>query len=203
MTQWELKAIGSLTEIKALLDNEQEKFVKDLHAQTDEQFSNDTAQAKACKANQHTCEPTMKIVAMNKSFDLRLTGTGDSTILGNPFGPRALVWEKTELSGFHPDLGNIKVSLEPNQVHAGTLIPLKSTFPLPAINRNNYFFVIEIENVGELISEEPAIVEALIKELPPKATYQFLNPPLNFYLRSDPDKKVVAILEKASRVSAS
>ena len=198
MTQWELRALGSLQEIKSLLASDHSDLIRGLHTQSLHQLTTENIAPVACAGNQHTCRPTMFIPAMQKSFDLVLTGTGDSKIIGHPSGPRALVWANTELNGSHPDLGKLRVTLEPTEVHAGTLVPLTSSSPLPGINRNTYFFVLEIENVGELISERPAIVEALIDQIPPRATYRFLNPPLNFYLRSDPTKTVVAVLEHAT-----
>jgi hypothetical protein len=109
-----------------------------------------------------------------------------------------LVWANTELSGEHPELGKLRVTLKPDEVHAGTLVPLSTTSPFPGINRNTYYFLLEIESVGQLLSDRPAIVEALIDTVPPTAKYQFLNPPLNFFLKDDPDRRTVAILEHAS-----
>ena len=126
-----------------------------------------------------------------------LTGTGDSVIVGPHDGPRALVWQNTRLEGYHPALGKVTVHLEPTVPHAGTLIPLSLGSAFPALNRNTYFFVFHIALIGNLISERPAVVEALIDAVPPTASYVFRNGPLNFYREDDPTKATVAILEDA------
>lgn len=150
-----------------------------------------------CAGNQHTCQPQFFVPSLNRRFEMVLTGSGDSVIAGHHLGPRALVWQNTTLTGKHPELGTVTVHLEPTQVQAGTLLPVVANQAFPAINRNTYFFVFTIDAVGELISEQPAIVEALIDTVPPTSTYVFRNGPLNFYLRSDPTKTTVAILEAA------
>ncbi|MBE7170314.1 MAG: hypothetical protein INR73_06975 [Williamsia sp.] len=151
----------------------------------------------ACAGNQHTCLPQIFIPALDKRFDLKFEGQGESTLIGHNLGPRALIWKNTELFGEHEELGKLKVSLKENVDHAGTIIPLKGGESFPAFNRNTYFFVMEIENIGRMISERPAIVEAIIDAVPPTATYTFKNGPLNFYLEGDLEKQTVMILEKA------
>jgi hypothetical protein len=153
--------------------------------------------ALACAGNQHTCQPQLFIPAMDRRFAMILTGTGDSVIVGDQSGPRALMWQNTTLQGEHPELGKVSVSLEPASANAGTLLPILADAAFPAVNRNNYFFVFNIETLGEMISERPAIVEALIDEVPPTGAYVFRNGPVNFYLLSDPSKTTVAVLEAA------
>lgn len=150
-----------------------------------------------CGGNQHTCRPQFFVPALDRRFAMELNGTGDSKIAGHHWGPRALLWQNTALSGEDPELGHITVHLEPSEAQTGTLVPISPNSAFPALNRNTYFFVFNIETVGELISERPAVVEALIDDVPPTGTYVFRNGPLNFYLRSDPTKTTVAVLEAA------
>jgi hypothetical protein len=160
--------------------------------------SQNLSEPARCLGNQHTCRPKMFIPQLDRRFDLVLTGTGDSVAVGHHLGPRALIWKNTELEGSHPDLGKVTVRLDPNVDHAGVLVPLDAGNAFPALNRNTYFFVFNIEHVGELISDRPAIVEAMIDQIPPTATYQFTNAPLNLYLRTDSTRTTVAVLEAAS-----
>jgi hypothetical protein len=159
--------------------------------------ANDRSEPVACAGNQHTCQPQFFIPSTNQRFDMVLEGNADSVIVGHHNGPRALLWENTELSGEHPELGKVSVRLEPSEVNAGTLVPALTNTPFPAVNRNTYFFVFNIDSLGELISDRPAIVEALIDDVPPQGTYVFRNGPLNFHLRSDPSKTTVVVLEAA------
>jgi hypothetical protein len=153
--------------------------------------------AVLCAGNQHTCLPQVYIPALDKQFNLKFEGKGESILVGHHLGPRALIWKNTELFGENEELGKMKVSLKKNVDHAGTIVPVNEGEAFPAFNRNTYFFVIEIENIGEMISDRPAFVEAIINAVPPAATYVFKNGPLNFYLTTDPDKQTVMILEKA------
>jgi hypothetical protein len=197
--KWELRASGSLGEIKQLLTSEERSAVLALHELTGDHIGGlDDVVPVACAGNQHTCQPTVFIPAMNQRFDLIFTGSGDSVVVGHHSGPRALVWKDTVLTCSHPTLGDMTITLDPAQDHAGTIVPLLRSQVFPALNRNTYFFVLKSPHLGELISDRPAIVEALIDTIPPTARYEFKNAPLNFYLRSDPERKVVAIIEKAA-----
>ncbi|HWJ92112.1 MAG TPA: hypothetical protein VNR87_13420 [Flavisolibacter sp.] len=159
--------------------------------------NNDLATEVQCAGNQHKCMPTVFIPDLNRRFDLKFEGRGDSVIIGHHLGPRALIWKNTQLYGHHDELGKMTVSLKENKDHAGTITPVNIGSSFPAINRNTYFFKMEIENFGTLISEKPAIVEALIDSVPPSATYEFKNGPLNFYMENDPSKRTVMVLEGA------
>ncbi len=198
--KWELRATSdSLSEIQKLLDDQHGEYVKQLHDQADVDWKDPSLSKRlACKGNQHTCKPTINVPALNKSYELTLTGTGDSEIVGHHLGPRALSWNETELKGHEPDLGDITVTLLASETHAGTLVPLQRNKSLPAINRNTYFFVIDIEKVGKLVSGTPAIVESIINEIPPRSRYYFKNPPINFYLETDQQRSTpLAILTSA------
>lgn len=197
--KWELRATGSLEEIRLLLAQERHASTLELHKQSASQLSSlsDIAPV-ACAGNQHTCQPTVFVPSLNQRFDLVFTGTGDSMAIGAHAGPRALVWKDTTLSCSHPTLGDMTITLDPAQDHAGTIVPLSSESSFPAVNRNTYFFVLKSPLLGELISERPAIVEALIDTIPPTTRYEFKNAPLNFYVKSDPEKKIVAVIEKAA-----
>jgi hypothetical protein len=197
--KWEIRAIGSLGEIGQLLAQEEHSSVMRLHDQTAMQLSSPMEVATTmCAGNQHTCNPTVYIPALGQRFDLTFTGTGDAVVVGAHQGPRALIWKDTTLSCSHPTLGDMTITLDPAQDHAGTIIPISTRQNFPALNRNTYYFVLKSSVLGELISEKPAIVEALIDDIPPTARYEFKNPPLNFCLRSDPNKAIVAIIEKAA-----
>lgn len=168
-----------------------------LHALAGTSWS-ESNESVECLGNQHTCMPRMYVHGLGEEFDLVLRGTGSSTIVGHARGPRALVWKETELRGHHPRLGDLRVSLEPTEVHAGTLVPLTEAAPLPAINRNAYYFRLSVNGVGDMRSERPAIVEALIDAIPPTATYEFKNAPLDFYLVDDPEHRPVVTLLQAT-----
>ncbi len=160
------------------------------------EFANSSIEPVLCAGNQHTCQSRFFVPALNQHFSTVLTGTGNSVIIGPHNGPRALVWRDTHLEGEDPVLGKMSVRLEPSMEHAGTLIPLTDS-PFPALNRNLYFFVFNIAALGDIISDRPAVVEALIDAVPPTASYVFRNGPLNFYRQGDPTKTTVAILEAA------
>lgn len=115
-----------------------------LHDLAADRWTEDNEPVK-CAGNQHTCRPRMFVHALGREFNLVLEGTGDSTIVGHARGPRALVWESTNLVGHHPELGDLRVTLEPSELHAGTLIRSRlsrsppstgtrtsSGYPLPA-----------------------------------------------------------------------
>lgn len=150
-----------------------------------------------CAGNQHTCKPQVYLPALGQRYQLELRGTGDADIVGEHTGPRALVWRDTVLRGVHPELGEVSVHLEPTQPQAGVMMPLIAGASFPALNRNTYHFVFRIPAVGEIISDRPAFVEAIVDDVPPTASYVFRNGPLNFHLRSDPTRTTVAVLEAA------
>lgn len=197
--KWELRAVGSLGEIRQLLAQERRSSVLELHEVSALRLNSlsDIAPV-ACAGNQHTCKPTVYVPSLDQRFDLEFKGTGDSMAIGAHAGPRALVWKETTLSCSHPTLGDMTITLDPTEDHAGTIVPVSNDASFPAVNRNTYFFVLKSPILGELISEKPAIVEALIDTIPPTARYEFKNAPLNFYLRSDPSKKIVVVIEKAA-----
>jgi hypothetical protein len=175
-----------------------EEAIKELHELTPEQWAAEPAEPVQCAGNQHTCLPEVRVAQTGQVYNLVLKGTGDSEIVGHSLGPRALVWKDTQLTGYHEDLGALRMTLEPGKPQAGTLIPVTDGEALPAINRNTYHFVFSVEKVGELVSDRPAIVEALLDEIPPRARYEFKNGPVAFHLRDDPAKTPIVYLDHAT-----
>lgn len=198
-TKWEVRALGTLSEIRTLLTAEETQSVINIHSMNESEWQDKSnTETPMCAGNQHTCMPTVYVPSLDKRFNLVLTGKGDSVVVGHHLGPRALIWKNTELSGTDSELGKITVRLEASADNAGTMIPLVHGSSFPAFNRNTYFFVFHVDGIGEMISDRPAIVEALIAAIPPTATYVFKNGPLNFYRRGDSARTTVMILEHAS-----
>jgi hypothetical protein len=85
--QWVLSATGSLSDIQNLLGKEYSKQVQGMHELTPAQWGESKDQLQVeCKGNQHKCQPTVFVPALNQRFDLEFVGTGDAVILGNTIG---------------------------------------------------------------------------------------------------------------------
>src|SRR5689334_8997263 len=102
--KWELRAQGSLAEIKSLLSSDEKDHVLQIHiASGTNLLSTSLTEPVLCVGNQHTCRPEIFVPALQKRYNCTLTGTGDSKVVGYHLGPRALVWKNTTLTGQDPN----------------------------------------------------------------------------------------------------
>lgn len=180
--------------------NDSTSSVADLHQLTQSEWQSHDNHVE-CQGSAHECASVIYVTGLDKRFELTLKGVAEATVVGHHLGPRVVLWTKSELKGHHPELGNVRLTIVPEKIHAGTIVPLEAHQEFPAVNRNTYLFRFEVDNVGELISDRPAIVEGIIDGIPPKATYEFMNGPINFYLRSDSSKATFAVLESAETIT--
>lgn len=138
----------------------------------------------------------------------------------NP-GAGELSWELLEMTGFSPQFGNMAFFLNPDIPSTGflegcpdkhcnndVLISCIDDPDCPAggvcipgdcfENTNSFFFRLDTQTSGALVSDDPVIVRAIVTELPPTATYTMAGPPVDFYRIGDPFKTIVLTINTAS-----
>jgi hypothetical protein len=169
--------------------------VEGLHGSGD-QVPGDDDTGVEC-GNQHSCTFDFTVPALDRTFNITVKGSAMSQIIGFAGGPRPLVWKTTQLEGDDPELGHITVTLDPERDNAGTLVPLTAEEPFPAINRNNYYFVVTVSSIGALRSRRPAIVEGTVDGIPPNTVYRLRNSPIEFFLSPEEDDDPIAVFTVA------
>jgi hypothetical protein len=152
------------------------------------------------------CLSTITIAEVG-SFELNLGGSGATDLLTDSSGkviPReSFHWVETLLFSRHEALGDVLVSLNPQMISTGELVPATPDAFFPASAVNHFFFIMELPDLDlRLFNKEPLTNSATIDDFPPFGSAYVMNQPVPFFNVDDPTGPPVVTIE-ASEVAIS